>query len=306
MNLYEETYKLTRQIPSGKVSTYGAIANALGDKIASRAVGVMLNHNPYKDVPCYRVVYSDGRLGGYAAGVDKKIRLLERDGVEIINGKIDLKKYLFNEFETDYPLKKLREEQERLKKKMVLEDDFDVKKIAGMDVSYGKYAYGAYIEFDLHGNVLKKKIVKTEVKFPYIPTYLAYREMPVLNKLIEGENPDIVMIDGNGLLHPRFFGIASHFGTLHGMATIGIAKKLLVGDLRKDYVFINEKKVGKKIGKIYVSPGNKISVESACLITRKFMKYSIPEPIRMAHMLANKARKMNISYLETETKGDKI
>ena len=291
MNLYEETYKLTKQIPRGKVSTYGAIAIALGDKIASRAVGRMLNQNPYKSVPCYRVIHSDGRIGGYAGGIEKKIELLNKDGIEIINDRIDLKKYFFNEFETSYPLKKLRREQEKLMKMVKLEDDFELESIAGIDVSYGKYAYGAYVEFDLNGRIIKKKVIKKKIDFPYIPTYLAYRELPILNELIEGEKPSIVMIDGNGLLHPRFFGLACHFGVVNKIATIGIAKKLLIGNIIKNDIFIDGRKVGKKIGSIYVSPGNKISVDMAYKITKKFMKYTIPEPIRQAHILANEERR---------------
>ena len=292
MNLYEETYKLTKQIPRGMVSTYGEIAKALGDIIASRAVGRMLNLNPYKDVPCYRVVYSDGGIGGYAYGVEKKIEMLKKDGIKIVNKKIDLNKYLFKDFKTSYPLKRLREEQEKLKNKLVLEDNFDLRTIAGMDVSYGKYAYGAYIEFDGR-KIIKEKVVKAKIEFPYIPTYFAYRELPILQRLIKGEKPSIVMIDGNGLLHPRFFGLASHFGVLNNLPTIGIAKKLLIGDIKKNDVFIRNKKVGRKINKIYVSPGNKISVATAYKITKNYMKYSIPEPIRQAHILANEERRKN-------------
>lgn len=280
-----------KQIPKGKVSTYGHIALALGDIIASRAVGKMLNENPYKDVPCYRVVKSDGSIGGYAHGVEKKIELLKRDGVEIIKGKIDLKKFLFNDFITDYPLKKLRKEQENLKKKISLNDDFELNSIAGMDVAYGKnVAYGAYVEFNLKGDIIKQKIIEKKIEFPYIPTYLAYRELPILNELIRNENPSIVMIDGNGLLHPRFFGIACHFGVINDMVTIGIAKKLLYGKIRDGYVYINGRKVGRKLGKIFVSPGNKISIETAYQITKNFMKYSTPEPIRQAHILATKRK----------------
>ncbi len=291
INLYKKTYELVKQIPKGKVSTYGHIALALGDIIASRAVGKMLNENPYKDVPCYRVVKSDGSIGGYAHGVEKKIELLKRDGVEIIKGKIDLKKFLFNDFITDYPLKKLRKEQENLKKKISLNDDFELNSIAGMDVAYGKnVAYGAYVEFNLKGDIIKQKIIEKKIEFPYIPTYLAYRELPILNELIRNENPSIVMIDGNGLLHPRFFGIACHFGVINDMVTIGIAKKLLYGKIRDGYVYINGRKVGRKLGKIFVSPGNKISIETAYQITKNFMKYSTPEPIRQAHILATKRK----------------
>lgn len=294
MNLYEKTYELVKQIPRGKVSTYGAVAKALGDVIASRAVGRMLNVNPYKEVPCYRVICSDGSLGGYAGGIEKKIELLRKDGIEIINGKIDLDKYFFGEFITDYPLKKLREEQEMLRNKVILEDDFELETVAGMDVAYGKkYAYGAYVEFDLDGNILRKKVVKKKIEFPYIPTYLAYRELPVLMELVKNEEPSIVMVDGNGILHPRFFGIACHFGVVANIATIGIAKKLLYGEERNGYIYIGNKKVGKKLKKIYVSPGHKIGIDKAYEIARKFMKYSLPEPIRQAHILANKAKREN-------------
>ena len=292
MNLYEEMYKLVKQIPRGMVSTYGCVARALGDIRAARAVGIMLNQNPYKEVPCYRVVYSDGGLGGYATGVEKKIALLQRDGIEIRDGKIDLKKYLFDDFETTYPLKRLREEQERLRERMRIEDDFGFSTVAGMDISYSKrYAYGAYVEFDREGNIIKKKVVKRKIDFPYIPTYLAYRELPVFSELIQNERPDVVMIDGNGLLHPRLFGVACHFGVVHDIPSIGIAKKKLCGEEREKSIFVNGRKVGVKVGKIYVSPGHRISVDSAVSITKRFMKYSMPEPVRQAHILANETRR---------------
>lgn len=291
MNLYEKTYSLLRQIPRGKVSTYGAIARALGDIIASRAVGRILHVNPYEDAPCYRVIYSDGRIGGYAGGIEKKIALLKKDGIEIKNGKIDLSKYFFNDFETDYPLKKLREEQDKMAREVSIEDDFKYSTVAGMDVAYGKKAYGAYVEFDFRGNIIKKKIVTKKIEFPYIPTYLAYREVPVLNELIKGESPGIVMVDGNGILHPRFFGIACHFGVYNKIATIGVAKKLLCGEEKNNTIFLKGRIAGKKLGKIYISPGNKIGIESSYEIAKKFLKYRIPEPLRYAHILANEVKK---------------
>ena len=64
MNLFENTYDLVRQIPNGKVSTYGNVAKALGDIHAARAVGRMMNQNPNADeMPCFRIVYSDGKIG---------------------------------------------------------------------------------------------------------------------------------------------------------------------------------------------------------------------------------------------------
>ncbi|MBU0979875.1 MAG: MGMT family protein [Nanoarchaeota archaeon] len=84
----ERVYEVSRKIPAGRVSTYKAIADALGVK-AYRAVGMAMKSNPYwPDVPCHRIVASDGSLGGFAKGVAEKKRLLEAEGVEIVDGKI--------------------------------------------------------------------------------------------------------------------------------------------------------------------------------------------------------------------------
>lgn len=91
--------KLLRKIPKGKVTTYKALAKACNSK-GYRAVGQIMRNNPRSDLyPCYKVVKSDGTVGGYS-GTDpkmlkKKIRLLKKDGIEIKNGRIDLQKHLF-------------------------------------------------------------------------------------------------------------------------------------------------------------------------------------------------------------------
>ena len=92
---YESCYKVLRKVPRGKVTTYREIARALNSK-AYRAVGTAMNKNPYApQVPCHRVINADGNLGGFASGLKNKIKLLKSEGVEIINNKIDLNKYLF-------------------------------------------------------------------------------------------------------------------------------------------------------------------------------------------------------------------
>ncbi len=92
----EKCYSILRKVPKGKVTTYKEIAKKLNSK-AYRAVGNAMNKNPYApEVPCHRVVNSDGRIGGFASGARKKIEMLKREGVEIDkNNKIDLKKYLY-------------------------------------------------------------------------------------------------------------------------------------------------------------------------------------------------------------------
>ncbi|MFA4887670.1 MAG: MGMT family protein [Candidatus Nanoarchaeia archaeon] len=88
MNFNEQVWELTKKIPKGKVTTYREIARALHTK-AYRAVGNALNKNPYApNVPCHRVVKSDGSLGGFASGCEHKIKLLQEEGVEIKDNKV--------------------------------------------------------------------------------------------------------------------------------------------------------------------------------------------------------------------------
>jgi len=90
----ERCYKVLRKVPKGKVTTYKALARKLGTK-AYRAVGNAMNRNPRAPhVPCHRVVCSDGSVGGFASGTKKKILMLRKEGVKIVNKRIDLKKYL--------------------------------------------------------------------------------------------------------------------------------------------------------------------------------------------------------------------
>ena len=93
MNFNEKCYQLLKRVPSGKVTTYKALANKLGTK-AYRAVGNAMNKNPYApEVPCHRVINSNGDIGGFAFGVDKKIKMLKSEGINIENNKIDLTVY---------------------------------------------------------------------------------------------------------------------------------------------------------------------------------------------------------------------
>jgi methylated-DNA-[protein]-cysteine S-methyltransferase len=91
MSFNEKVWAICARVPKGKVTTYAAIARKLGT-VAYRAVGNAMNKNPYAPrVPCHRVVGSDGSLTGFAAGIEKKKRLLKAEGVIFVNGKVDLK-----------------------------------------------------------------------------------------------------------------------------------------------------------------------------------------------------------------------
>ena len=88
MNFNQKIWNVCRKIPKGRIATYKAIAIKLKTK-AYRAVGNALNKNPYSPkVPCHRVVRSNGEVGGFAKGVKEKIKMLEKEGIAIKNGKI--------------------------------------------------------------------------------------------------------------------------------------------------------------------------------------------------------------------------
>lgn len=88
--------ELASKIPRGKVTTYKELARALGSPRAYRAVANALARNPKPiKIPCHRVVRSDGGIGGYRLGVQRKVRLLAAEGVEVRNKKVDLAKYMF-------------------------------------------------------------------------------------------------------------------------------------------------------------------------------------------------------------------
>jgi len=93
----ERCYYFLMKVPQGRVTTYKELAHALGTR-AYRAVGNAMNKNPYHsmEVPCHRVVNSDGSLGGYAGGEEAKIQMLKGEGVKVVDGKIpNFKEILF-------------------------------------------------------------------------------------------------------------------------------------------------------------------------------------------------------------------
>jgi methylated-DNA-[protein]-cysteine S-methyltransferase len=89
LNLDKKIYIKLLEVPKGKITTYGELAKAVGLKNGQRAVGKIMNKNPYPVIiPCHRVVKSDGKVGGYAYGEEIKSDMLTREGIEIRDGKI--------------------------------------------------------------------------------------------------------------------------------------------------------------------------------------------------------------------------
>ncbi|PIO05852.1 cysteine methyltransferase [Candidatus Micrarchaeota archaeon CG08_land_8_20_14_0_20_59_11] len=93
MDFKQRVFEACKRIPKGRVATYSAIARAIGNPKAARAVGNALDKNRSSLVPCHRVIRSDGRAGGFAHGTKEKIRLLRKEGVKIRNGKVQGKRF---------------------------------------------------------------------------------------------------------------------------------------------------------------------------------------------------------------------
>jgi len=92
----ERCYSLLKKVPKGKVTTYKDLAEALNTK-AYRAVGNAMNKNPYApEVPCHRVIKSNGDVGGFSSGVNSKIKLLQSEGIKIQDGKINLNQFSYS------------------------------------------------------------------------------------------------------------------------------------------------------------------------------------------------------------------
>ncbi len=150
-------------------------------------------------------------------------------------------------------------------------------------------------------------VVEDVVDFPYIPTFLAFREMPLLLKLYERAEvkPDVFFIDGQGVAHPRGCGIASHFGVETGEVSVGVAKTRLFGYFKepdkergsRSWLTYRGKVLGAVVrtkdstAPLFISVGHRISLDTAVDLVLETVKFRVPEPTRLAHNLLQKVRK---------------
>lgn len=186
-----------------------------------------------------------------------------------------------------------------------------IKAVAGVDVSYSrtsKKLYAAVVILSFPElKTLEKRGYTGSASFPYVPGLLFFREGEALVKALEAlkTEPDVLMVDGHGLSHPRGFGIASHLGVIFGKPSLGIAKKPLSGEVSlpagKPGCWSPIIKDGQGVGlalrtkagcqAIYVSLGHLIDLKSAYWLTWKTTRtYRLPEPVRQAHLFANELR----------------
>ncbi|CAM6091769.1 unnamed protein product [Calypogeia fissa] len=239
-------------------------------------------------------------------------------------------------------------EQEVLKSRLIVHDDFSwklpprtsdsressiagsslieegtrLRYVGGVDLSFSKtdpsVALGALVVLDMDTmKVVYEDFDMVQLTMPYIPGFLAFRESPVLLNLLEKMAssaktlyPQLLMVDGNGILHPRGFGLASHLGVLADIPTIGVGKNLHhVDGLSDAEVRLEVSRSNLSAGDavpltgrsgrvwgvalkshegstkpIFISVGHRISLETATAVVQRCCQYRVPEPVRQADM----------------------
>jgi deoxyribonuclease V len=208
----------------------------------------------------------------------------------------------------NFSVSKAHKAQMLLAEKVIAEDRLPKKinYIAGVDVAYaGELAIGAVAVLDYKSlELLESRIVTCEVKFPYIPTLLSFREIPPTVACIKKLKlqPDVLLADGQGIAHPYGCGFASHIGLAIGKPTVGVAKSRLIGKPAKiageDFLVqkgqvisaVVTTKEGAK--PVFVSVGHLISLETAVKIVKHCVRNSrIPKPILQAHNIASEEKR---------------
>ena len=210
--------------------------------------------------------------------------------------------------------------QNELRNQVISQDRFgDIKTVAGVDLGFKKDIARASVvvlsfpELQLIDGVL----VESPVPFPYIPGLLSFRETPPLLKAFDQLNtePDLIIADGQGIAHPRRFGIASHLGLILDRPTVGCAKSRLWGRHKQpndeagsiEYLYDKGEIIGaavrtrSNVNVVYVSVGHRISLDSAIRLTLACCRrYRLPETTRYAHQAAAGQISLPQKQIETE------
>ncbi len=191
-------------------------------------------------------------------------------------------------------------------------DPGDVRLVAAADIAFpertrgwqGGLARAAIVLMSYPDlSIVEQHVIETPVAFPYVPGLLSFREIPALALALErlSSTPDLLLVDGQGIAHPRRFGLAAHLGLLAGIPTIGCAKSRLCGEApdpgpergsMSDLIDGGERiglvvRTKDRVKPLYVSVGHLISLEcAAAWVLRLAPTHRLPEPIRLADRLS--------------------
>jgi deoxyribonuclease V len=196
--------------------------------------------------------------------------------------------------------------QDTLRSKIRVVNDFgELHTIAGVDV-----AHASIVLLSLQNlEVLEAVQAFVPVSFPYVPGFLSFREIPALLAALAKLTrvPDLLMVDGQGIAHPRRMGIAAHLGVLIDMPTIGVAKSCLAGRFEmpglsrgsSSPLILGKERIGTvlrsrdNVKPLFISPGHRVDVETSVALTMQCLtRYRLPEPTRLADKFS-KIKKVN-------------
>ena len=195
----------------------------------------------------------------------------------------------------------LKKEQSKLANKIIVKDLFDkIKTIGGAEcIALGEKILAVVVVCEFPSlKMIEKKTYLLSSPLPYKPGYQAYREMPALMEAYNqlSEEPDILLVKGFGINHPRKFGMAAHLGLALNQPTIGVTQKNIVGMVEKGKIIFQNDIVGFEIttkehaNPVYVSPGHGVSLGSALDLVSKIIlpPHKMPEPLHISHKIAKK------------------
>ena len=199
--------------------------------------------------------------------------------------------------------------QGRLARKVVTANRLrDVRRVAGIDVGFeqgGRITRAAVAVLSFPELELREqRLVRLPTRFPYVPGLLSFREVPAILASLEAleQTPDLLLCDGQGLAHPRRFGLACHLGVLTGLPSIGVAKSRLIGEHSEpgqekgswvplcdsDEIIGAVLRSRRGVRPLYISIGHRVSLETAIdYVMACTPRYRLPETTRLADRLAS-------------------
>ncbi|ROR03463.1 deoxyribonuclease V [Erwinia sp. JUb26] len=208
----------------------------------------------------------------------------------------------------------LRDQQRARAAEVVLQDDFDVmppRLIGGADVGFeqgGEVTRAALVILEYPSlRLIEHQVARIATTMPYIPGFLSFREVPALQAAWQqlSHRPDLLLVDGHGIAHPRRLGVASHFGLLVDVPTIGVAKKRLCGAftppdaepgscqplMDKDQQLGWVLRSKARCNPLFISSGHRVSQATALQWVENCLRgYRLPEPTRWADAVASRRR----------------
>lgn len=298
---------LLQSLPPGRLTTFGDLARGLGDVAAARWLASEFSHLPLDGpLPIARVLRQDGSPGGRPGRRVAQRTCLAAEGFAVERERVRLDRP-WRASMANPPLERLRAAQRLLAANVSVDSDrltvpLDEVSVAGLDVSYrGRVGCAAFAPLTRSGADAGVATLQRDAPFPYIPSYLAFRELPLHLELLESlPSPEaelVLVVDGAGYAHPRRAGIASLLGVILDRPTIGVTKKLLCG--RWDESLLAEtgrapvKFEGETIAEailpptgarrpLFVSAGHRITLATAVHVVERHWTARLPEPIRCA------------------------